>query len=312
MSRPTHNMKSTQKFPLLCTGLAFAGLASLTLLAVEKPELPTTLVSKDRAPMKIMLITGGCCHDYATQKDLLKNGIEKRLNAVVDQIHTDDKGVAPPLPILGNPDYANGYDLVIHDECAAGVADANLVAGVLAPHKAGIPAVNLHCAMHSYRVGDPKKAMEAGAPEAAWFDYLGLQSSSHGPQEPVEIILANKEHPANQGVVGWTTGKEELYNNVVVRPGIETLATGKQVVTVKKKQPDGTETAEQVTKESIVTWTNLYGEKKTRVFSTTIGHQNETVGDERYVQKVTQGILWATGSLDDKGQPLAGVIKATK
>ena len=40
--------------------------------------------------------------------------------SMVDQIHTDDKSTKPPLPIYGNPDYAKGYDLVIHDECAAG------------------------------------------------------------------------------------------------------------------------------------------------------------------------------------------------
>ncbi|MFU8893721.1 MAG: hypothetical protein ACNA8L_08845 [Luteolibacter sp.] len=33
--------------------------------------------------------------------------------------------------------------------------------------------------------------------------------------------------------------------------------------------------------EAVVAWTNLYGPKKTRVFSTTIGHNNETVADAR-------------------------------
>ena len=74
-------------------------------------------------PLRVLLITGGCCHDYARQKDILKSGLEKRANVVVDQIHTDDKSTRPPLAILGKPDYAQGYDLVIHDECAADVSD---------------------------------------------------------------------------------------------------------------------------------------------------------------------------------------------
>ena len=57
---------------------------------------------------------------------------------------------------------------------------------------------------------------------------------------------------------------------------------------------------------SAVVWTNEYGDKKTRVFSTTIGHNNETVSDARYLDLVTHGLLWACGKLDDKGQPAAG------
>src|SRR3954454_6559829 len=74
-------------------------------------------------PVRILLITGGCCHDYAAQKDILKKGISARANVVIDQIHTDDASTHPPLTILGNPDYAAGYDLVIHDECAADISD---------------------------------------------------------------------------------------------------------------------------------------------------------------------------------------------
>ena len=30
------------------------------------------LTAADKKPLRALLITGGCCHDYATQKDLLK------------------------------------------------------------------------------------------------------------------------------------------------------------------------------------------------------------------------------------------------
>src|ERR1041385_9206629 len=66
-------------------------------------------------PLRVLLITGGCCHDYAKQKDILKNGLEARAYVEVTQIHTDDKSTKPPLAILGNADYAKGYDVVIHD-----------------------------------------------------------------------------------------------------------------------------------------------------------------------------------------------------
>src|SRR5687767_11190060 len=131
------------------------------------------IYAQETKPLRALLITGGCCHDYAKQKDILKKGIEARANIVVDQIHTADSSTKPPLAILGNPDYAKGYDVVIHDECAADISDPAIVEGVLKPHREGIPGVNLHCAMHSYRVGNPNDPVTIGTPHGLWFEYLG-------------------------------------------------------------------------------------------------------------------------------------------
>ena len=114
-------------------------------------------------PLKALLVIGGCCHDYAAQKDILKAGLEKRANVTIDIAYSADKNTTPALPILGNADYAKGYDVVIHDECSADIKDPALIAAVLAPHRAGIPGVNLHCAMHSYRIGPPATPAEAGS-----------------------------------------------------------------------------------------------------------------------------------------------------
>lgn len=259
-------------------------------------------------PLKILLITGGCCHDYAAQKDLLKQGLEQRANVVVDQMHTADKTTRPALPAHTSPDYAKGYDLVIHDECAADIADPEMVKNVLAPHLAGIPGVNLHCAIHSYRVAkDFRRALAPGSADTGWFDYLGLQSSGHGPQEPVAITFAASGSPITQGLENWVTIKEELYNNVQdpkVFPGHRSLATGKQ--TVKTKEGTASD------KEAVVVWTNEFGPKKTRVFSTTIGHNNATVSDPRFLELVTRGMLWAAGKLGEDGHPVAGYGPQTK
>jgi type 1 glutamine amidotransferase len=58
--------------------------------------------------------------------------------------------------------------------------------------------------------------------------------------------------------------------------------------------------------ETVVAWTHEYGETKTRVFSTTLGHNNETVADARYLDLVTRGLLWACGKLDKDGKPADG------
>lgn len=256
----------------------------LSLLA-----LAVTLAPAAEKPLKVMLITGGCCHDYGVQKDLIKTGIEARIHAVVTQVHTDDKSTKPPLPNLGNPEYAKGYDLVIHDECAAGISDVELIQGVLKPHLEGMPAVALHCAMHSFRFGKFNQPVEVSADNGKWFEFLGLQSSGHGPKKPLDVYYVDKEHPITKGLPDWTTGDEELYNNIVVHEGTHVLAKAKQ----------GKD-------EAVVTWTNLYGPKKARVFCTTIGHFNETVADDRYLDLVARGVLWGVGKLKDDGTPADG------
>jgi hypothetical protein len=260
---------------------------ALLLNSLQAAEVP---------PLRVLLISGGCCHDYAKQKDILKQGLEQRANLVVTQIYTDDPSTKPPLAILGNPDYAKGYDVVIHDECAADINDPALIKAILAPHRAGIPGVNLHCAIHCYRIGNPGEPATPGSDRAMWFDYLGLQSSGHGAQMPIAIHFTETNNAIVQGMSDWTTVNEELYNNVRIRPAVKALARGTQ--TVKNQEGVARET------ESVVTWINDY--QGTRVFSTTIGHNNATVADARYLDLVTRGLLWACGKLDDQGGILAG------
>ena len=270
----------------------FAGaFLLLGCLALPRPTLAAD-------PIRILLITGGCCHDYAQQKDILKTGLAQRANVVVEQVHTDDKSTKPPLAILGNADYAKGYDLVLHDECAADVSDPATVQAVLKPHLDGVPGVNLHCAMHSYRIGNPNDPVTPGTPHGFWFEYLGLQSSGHGPQEPIALSYTNSAGPIAQGLANWTTVNEELYNNIRVFASAHPLAFGRQIT---KSGQGATRT-----NEVVVAWTSEYGPKKTRVFSTTIGHNNTTVQDGRYLDLVVRGVLWATGHLNADGTPAPG------
>ncbi len=250
------------------------------------------------APLRALLITGGCCHDYSHQKDILKKGLEERANVLITQIHTDDTSTKPPLAILGKSDYAKGYDVVIHDECASEISDPARIEAVLAPHRQGVPGVNLHCAMHSYRIGNPNEPAKLGTQRSFWFEYLGLQSSAHGPQEPIFIHFTDSSGPITKGLTDWSTVKEELYNNIQVFDSSQVLARGKQTF----QQKEGGEKSN----EFVVVWLNQYGPKKTRIFSTTIGHNSATVADPRYLDLVARGLLWATGHLSKDGSPAKG------
>lgn len=246
-------------------------------------------------PLRALLLIGGCCHDYAKQKDILKAGLESRANLTVDIVYSPDGSTKPPLPIYGKADYAQGYDVIIHDECAADQNDETVVKAVLQPHRDGLPGVNLHCAMHSYRIGNPNEAAKPGTPHGYWFDYLGLQSSGHGPQKPITITYTDSSHPITKGLENWVTANEELYNNIMLWGGCRPLARG--------VQGDGSRVG---TTDSVVVWTHEYGPKKAKVFSTTLGHNNGTVEDARYLDLVARGLLWSCGKLTAEGKPAAG------
>lgn len=226
-------------------------------------------------PLKALLVAGGCCHDYAGQHEVLRQGLQARANVQVDVVWTDDKSVNPPLPLYDNPDWAKGYDIVLHDECAAGMKDPAVLQRILDVHRT-VPAVHLHCAMHSFRTGSD-----------AWFRHLGLQSTSHGPQEPIALTLVDPTHPITQPLSEWTTIKEELYNNVEIF-GAHPLVMGRQ----KVKQKDGS--LREV--DAIVAWT--HDKAGARSFSTSLGHNTATVADARYLDLVTRGLLWACGKLE--------------
>lgn len=223
--------------------------------------------------LRALLVLGGCCHDYPAQAAILRDGIQARANVQVDVVLAENKSTAPWFPLFEKTDWAKGYDVVIHDECAADVKDATYVQNIINAHKNGVPAVNLHCAMHSFRTGTP-----------VWFEFIGLQSTGHAWKKPISIDFSAAEHPITQGLSNWTTGDEELYNNVKLFPSAKPLALGTQ------PSSDGkTDTA-------VVVWTNDY--HGTRIFNTSLGHENKTVADERYLNLVVRGLLWSCDQLN--------------
>ncbi len=273
---------------LLSLPIAFLCLAGATFMATgQDPATPPAV-----KPLRALLVIGGCCHDYASQKEILKAGLEARANLTVDICYSPDKTPKATFSCYEKENWADGYDVIIHDECSAEVTDPVLIKRIVDAHRNGTPGVNLHCAMHCYRSGDFRKPVPAGADNALWFEYLGLQSTSHGKQSPISITYS--DHPANAGLTNWTTVNEELYNNIQIFPGTTTLAKGKQGES-----------------ETVVVWAHEFGDKKTKVWSTTLGHNNETVADGKYLDLVARGLLWSTGKLAADGKPAPGYAPAT-
>jgi type 1 glutamine amidotransferase len=236
-------------------------------------------------PIRALLVIGGCCHDYAKQKEIITQGVSARANVRWAIAYDPDKGTKHLNPVYETADWAKHFDVVVHDECCSDVKDLDLVNRILEPHRQGLPAVVLHCGMHCYRT--------AGYPKTTpWFEFTGLLTTGHGPQAPIAVSFVAKDSPITKGQIDWTTVNEELYNNITGKllDTAQPLARGKQIIRSK----DGKERTE----DCIVTWTNLY-RGKTKVFATTLGHNNATVADARYLDMVTRGLLWSVNKLDE-------------
>jgi type 1 glutamine amidotransferase len=269
---------------------AMAGiLLSAAMLGLVSPARG----ENESQPIRALLVIGGCCHDYPKQKDILTKGIAARANVRWKIAYDTDSGTRHKNPVYDDADWAKDFDVIVHDECCSDVTDLEIIDGILRPHREGLPAVVLHCGMHSYR--------SKGWPSAVtpWFAFTGLPSTGHGPQDPIAIAYIDTESPITKGLEDWTTVNEELYNN----------SAGKLLATARPlahgRQTSKGRGGKDVTTDCVVVWTNTY-QDKTKVFGTTLGHNNETVADGRYLDLVTRGLLWATGHLTAEGKPAAG------
>jgi type 1 glutamine amidotransferase len=229
-------------------------------------------------PLEVLYVTGGCCHDYEGQKQVIVEGLEARANVKVTVVHEGGSSTDHKVSIYTKPDWAKGYDVVFHNECFAHVKDPAFVKGILAEHAKGVPAVLMHCAMHCYRTGTDD-----------WFEFCGIKSPGHGAHYDYTANLV-AEHPIVNGLPKeWKLPKDELYFCDKLFP------TAKPLAEAMSRERESNQT---------VIWTNDY--RGTRVFGTTIGHYTETVKLPEFLDLVSRGTLWAAGKLQDDGTPAAG------
>jgi uncharacterized protein len=258
--------KSRMRITLLCGLLVLLGS---TLAHAEKP-----------APLKALLITGGCCHDYEKQKHVLSEGVSARAHVEWTIVHEGGNSSNHRMSIHADKDWASGYDVIVHNECFSGVTDLDFIRTITDAHKAGVPGVVIHCAMHSYR-GQTDQ----------WFKFCGVRSHRHGPQLPIEVALVQAEHPIVRGLPSsWTSVPTELYLISELYDSTTPLATG-----VQRNDPDNSHTC---------IWIGQFGEG--RVFGTTLGHHTKEFEEPSFLDFVTRGLLWSCGKLGDDGKPLAG------
>ncbi|MFP6763359.1 MAG: ThuA domain-containing protein, partial [Planctomycetaceae bacterium] len=245
--------------------MALILVTALTSSVSAQKAKPGSVKTASR-PIRALLVTGGCCHDYARQKLILSRGITARANVVWTIAHQGGSTTNTKIPLYDDPDWSRGFDIVVHNECFAGVKDKQFVENIVRPHREGLPAILIHCAMHCYRTGDDQ-----------WFEFVGMQSPGHGPHYSYTVENLKVDHPIMQGFGRtFVAPRGELYHSIKLFDSATALGQA------NRKGDD---------KPQICVWTNQYG--KGRVFATTIGHYNETMSEPKYLDMLTRGLLWA-------------------
>jgi hypothetical protein len=232
-------------------------------------------VAQNDAPKKIkaLLVTGEGYHDYEAQKKIITEGISERMP--IEWTIQHDKTAEECKANLSKADWAKGYDIVVYNICHAKEADTTFIDSVAAVHgKSGVPAVVLHCSLHSFH-WDVKVAE---GEHATWVKFLGVRSRNHGPKAAIKVKKLVEHEVTKDLPDGWTTPEGELYNVLEVLPTATALATGDNG-NVKEPQ--------------VCIWVNQYD--KARVFGTSIGHHNSTMQTKEYLDLLTNGIKWAVG-----------------
>ncbi len=217
--------------------------------------------------IKALVITGGCCHNYEFQAKALTEGISKSVKVEWTVVNEGGDGTKAQIPLYDNPDWAKGYDIVIHNECFADTTDEAYIKRITAAHQAGVPAMVIHCAMHTYRTVEFND----------WREFLGVKSTYHEHQSHYPVKIIAQDHPIMKGFkTDWVTPMDELYVILKLWPTATALATS---------------VSEKTGEAQPVVWVNQYG--KARVFGTTYGHSDDTFADPVYIDLLTRGFKWA-------------------
>lgn len=242
--------------------------------------------SPDSGPLKVlMIIGGGPFHDYYTQKRQLEVGLTERIGNIELTIdHNEGAGKQDmrfKFESLLTDEWARNFDLVLYNNCNLDMGDPKHVENIMAAHaEYQVPAVLLHCPMHLHRTTTPK-----------WYDFTGAVSYQHEVERiPFTIEVLEPNHPIMTNFPGtWRTPEGELYMPIELKDEATPLARAYSV-----------EAAEFFP----IAWTHEY--EGVRVFASTLGHHNSTMGSDVNLNLVAAGLLWAAGKLEDNGHPSEG------
>jgi hypothetical protein len=107
---------SPPKFSLLLIVLVLC--SSLARAFGDEPA------DSSRQALRVLIITGGCCHDYDFQSKALQIASSERdLNIDWTIVNQGGRGTSAQIELYNDPEWASGFDVVVHNECFANTSD---------------------------------------------------------------------------------------------------------------------------------------------------------------------------------------------
>ena len=242
---------------------------------------------------------GNPWHDYEAQQKALVAGISRSINLEIDVVGKDAQDA---LALMTVEDYGLAYDVVIYNMCFADDFDLERINRIISQTRDfGVPAVLLHCSMHSFQATSPnypEHQLELAAAEwdwrednpntefPYWWKYTGVDTLSHDWLRALKVDKVDNPHPiTNQLPTSIEFSADELYQVMQMADGINPLYTAY---------------SPQSKKEHVVAWTHQVGNGE--VFATTLGHNHHTIETDFYHQLIANGIAYLTGHLEPDGK----------
>lgn len=254
---------------MLPTAMLVTGIVALGGSQGPQPTAAGTQApgAASPAPIRALLVSGGCCHDYTGQNKVVIDTIRRVLP--VDWIVSYQGGTSGTamIPLYADPDWYRGFDVVVHNECYTDVSDEAYIRRITAAHRAGIPAMIFHCSLHSYRA----------AKIDDWREMIGATSFTHPEEDaPITVKMKALTDPIIKGLpLEWTTPIDELYVIEKFWPNARALATAISPEPGHAEYP--------------VVWTNEY--HGTRIFATSLGHAG-TWAEPVFHELIARGFQW--------------------
>jgi len=199
------------------------------------------------------------------------------------------------LEFLQTPDFGLGYSAIVYNFCFADSRDLDAMTNLISQTTDnGIPAMLIHCSMHSwwdtFKKGVVIPGNETGEARAnrrllkkwqknhpdqtlpAWGDFTGIASTRHGRQKPIALTALVEGHPATARLPeAYATAPTELYNNHYITADTIALVSG-----VQGKD------------ESVVMWLSPRG--KSRIIGLTLGHADPEWDDPVFHNLVVDSV----------------------